>query len=83
VVCIVVLGNVGKIESRRSDASIQLQVLDRQGQLQIRWDPESDLIRRATAAKLFIIDGAHRLYVKLDGRRRPPVTVHCPRDTVG
>jgi hypothetical protein len=81
VVFIVVLGNVGKIESRRSDASIQLQALDRQGQLQIRWDPESDLVRRATAAKLFIIDGAQRLYVKLDGRRLQRGTVNYPRSS--
>jgi hypothetical protein len=79
VVCIVVLGNVGKIESRRGEASIQLQALDRQGQLQIRWDPESDLVRRATAAKLFIIDGAQRLYVKLDGTRLKRGTVNYPR----
>ena len=78
-VCIVVLGNVGKIESRRSEASIQLEALDRQGQLQIRWDPESDLVRRATAAKLFIIDGAQRLYVKLDGRRLRHGMVNYPR----
>jgi hypothetical protein len=81
VVCIVVLGNVGKIESRRSEASIQLEALDRQGQLQIRWDPESDLVRRATAAKLFIIDGAQRLYVKLDGTRLQRGTVNYPRSS--
>jgi hypothetical protein len=79
VVCIVVLGGMVKMDSRRDDASIQLQALDRQGQLQIRWDAESDLVRRATGAKLFIIDGAQRLYVKLDGRRLRRGTVNYPR----
>ena len=78
-VCLVVPGGVVKIESRRGEVSIQLQVLDRQGQLQIRWDPESDLVRRATAAKLFIIDGAQRIYVKLDSARLRRGTVNYPR----
>jgi hypothetical protein len=69
VLCLAVLGGVVKIENRQGAASIRLQALDRQGQLQIRWDPESDLVRSATGAKLFIIDGAERLYVKLDGAR--------------
>jgi hypothetical protein len=79
VVCIVVLGGMVKMDSRRDDASIQLQALDRQGQLQIRWDAESDLVRRATGAKLFIIDGSQRLYVKLDGTRLRRGTVNYPR----
>jgi hypothetical protein len=78
-VCLVVLGAVLKIENRSGEASIQLQALDRQGQLQIRWDPESDLVRRATGAKLFIIDGAQRLYVKLDGKRLRRGAVSYPR----
>jgi hypothetical protein len=78
-VCLVVLGGVVKIESRSGEASIQLQAADRQGQLQIRWDPESDLVRRATGAKLFIIDGAQRLYVKLDGTRLRRGAVNYPR----
>jgi hypothetical protein len=79
VVCILILGGVVNFESHRSEASIRLQALDRQGQLQIRWDPESDLVRRATGAKLFIIDGAQRLYVKLDGTRLQRGTVNYPR----
>jgi len=78
-VCIIVLGGVVKIESRSGEASIQLQALDRQGQLQIRWDPESDLVRRATGAKLFIVDGSQRLYVKLDGARLRRGAVNYPR----
>lgn len=79
--CLVVLGGVVKIENRRGDASIQLQALDRQGQLQIRWDPESNLVRRATGAKLFIIDGSQRLYVKLDGARLRRGAVNYPRSS--
>src|SRR6266850_703198 len=78
-VCLVVLGGVVKVESRRGEVSIQLQALDRQGQLQIRWDPESELVRRATGAKLFIIDGAQRLYVNLDSVRLRRGTVNYPR----
>jgi len=76
---IMVLSGVVKIESRSGEASIQLQALDRQGQLQIRWDTESDLIRRATGAKLFIVDGSQRLYVKLDGARLRRGAVNYPR----
>ena len=68
VVCLVVLGNAVKMENRRGE-SVQLQALDQLGQLEIRWDPESDLVRRATGAKLFIIDGSQRLYVRLNGAR--------------
>jgi hypothetical protein len=49
--------------------SLQLQALDQKGHLQIRWNPDSDAIRRAVAAKLYIIDGSERLFVKLDGAR--------------
>jgi hypothetical protein len=78
---VVVLGGVVKIENRRGEASIQLQALDRQGQLQIRWDPESDLVRRAKGAKLFIIDGTQRLYVRLDGARLRRGAVNYPRSS--
>src|SRR5258708_24495105 len=78
-VCLVVLGAVVKLESRSGEASIQLQALDRQGQLQIRWDAGSDLVRRATGAKLFIVDGAQRIYVKLDGSRLRRGAVSYPR----
>src|SRR5712692_8638963 len=52
VLCLVVLGGVVKLEHRHGAASIQLQARDRQGELQIRWDPDSDLLRGATSAKL-------------------------------
>ncbi len=78
-VCLIVLSGVLKLENRSGEPSIQLQAADRQGQLQIRWDPESDLVRRATGAKLFIIDGSQRLYVKLDGARLRRGAVNYPR----
>ena len=49
--------------------ALNLQVREMQGQLHIRWDTESDLVRRATGAKLFITDGPERLFVNLDGGR--------------
>ena len=49
--------------------SVQLQALDQRGQLEIRWNPDSDAIRRAVAAKLYIIDGGERLFVDLDDAR--------------
>lgn len=78
-VCLVVLGGIVKIESRSGEASIQLRAADREGQLQIRWDHESDLVRRATGAKLFIVDGSQRLFVKLDGARLKLGAVNYPR----
>ncbi len=66
IACLLVVAVSVKLASRRDTRSIDLQALDRQGQLQIRWDPDSDPIRRATNAKLFITDGVERLFVNLD-----------------
>ena len=49
--------------------SIQLQALDKKGRLQIRWNPDSNAIRQAVSAKLYIIDGSDRLFVKLNDVR--------------
>ncbi|HVP47267.1 MAG TPA: hypothetical protein VMT32_11810 [Bryobacteraceae bacterium] len=57
------------IKDRGNNGSIQLQVLDQSGRLQIRWDPKADPIRRAVDARLYIVDGSDRLYVKLDSAR--------------
>jgi hypothetical protein len=65
-VCLLVVAVSVKLASRPYTRSIQLHALDRQGQLQIRWDPDSDPIRRATNAKLFITDGVERLFVDLN-----------------
>lgn len=58
-----------KLDGRGHSDSIQLQALDQKGQLQIRWNPDSNVIRRAVSAKLYIIDGSDRLFVKLDDVR--------------
>jgi hypothetical protein len=58
-----------KLDFGGQSGSIRLQALDQKGQLQIRWNPGSDAIRRAVAAKLYIIDGSERLFVNLDNAR--------------
>ena len=58
-----------KIDGHGHGDSIQLQALEKKGQLQIRWNPDSDAIRRAVSAKLYIIDGSDRLFVQLDDVR--------------
>jgi hypothetical protein len=67
--CLATIVLAVKLESRPSAGPIQLQALDRKGELHIQWNPESDLIRLAMGAKLFITDGSDRIYVKLDGTR--------------
>jgi hypothetical protein len=61
--------------------SIQLQALERQGQLQIRWDANAGPIREAREAKLFIIDGSQRLFVTLDPARLRRGRVSYERQT--
>lgn len=56
-----------QLGARPDREALKLQVRETQGQLHIRWDTESDLVRRATDAKLFITDGPERLFVNLDG----------------
>jgi hypothetical protein len=58
-----------KLDGRGHGDSIQLQALDKKGQLQIRWNPDSNAIRQAVSAKLYIIDGSDRLFVNLDDMR--------------
>ncbi len=79
--CLVVLAVTLLVTNHRNAGSIQLQAQDSRGQLHIRWDTDSDLIRRATGAKLYITDGAERIFVSLDGMwlRRGAVTY--PRQT--
>jgi hypothetical protein len=52
--------------NRSATRSVDLQLRDHDGQLEIRWDPRSDLIRQTAEAKLLILDGAERLIVRLD-----------------
>jgi hypothetical protein len=69
VLCLATIALAVKLESRPSAGPIQLQALDRKGELHIQWNPDADLIRLAMGAKLFITDGSDRIYVKLDGAR--------------
>jgi len=68
-----------KLDFGGQSGSIQLQALDQKGQLQIRWNPHSDAIRRAVAAKLYITDGGEHLFVKLDDARLRLGNVSYPR----
>ncbi len=58
-----------ELAGRRAGDTVKFEVRETEGRLQIRWDAESDLVRRATGAKLFITDGAERLFVNLDPNR--------------
>jgi hypothetical protein len=65
--CILGLTVAVRLGSNRSAAgSIHLELRDHDGQLEIRWDPRSDLIRRTDRAKLAILDDSERLVVSLD-----------------
>jgi len=76
ILCLAAVAVIVKLETRRDTGSIQLQARESKGELQIRWDPDSSLIRQAAGARLFIIDGAERLFVNLnnDWLRRGLVT---------
>jgi hypothetical protein len=67
--CLTLLAIGVQVAARRDSHAIQIEIQENQGQLQIRWDTGSDLIRHAQEAKLFIIDGADRLFVTLDAAR--------------
>ena len=69
VASLAILAVVLKSGGSGQSGPLQLQALDQKGQLQIRWNPDSDAIRRAVAAKLYIVDGGERWFVNLDGVR--------------
>lgn len=52
--------------NRPAIRSIHLELSDHDGQLEIRWDPRSDLLRQTADAKLSILDGPERLIVGLN-----------------
>lgn len=64
--CIVGLTIAVRLGNRSATRPIHLEVHDHDGQLEIRWDPRSDLIRRTSEAKLLILDGAERMIVSLN-----------------
>ncbi len=79
--CLLLLAVVVEVAGRRNDTAVKLQVTESRGQLQIHWDAQSDLVRRATAAKLFITDGPGRWFVNLDSNRLRRGTVSYARQT--
>jgi hypothetical protein len=79
--CLAVLAVTVMVANRGDERSIQLKAQDTKGKLQIRWDTDSDLIRRATGAKLYITDGAERIFVSLDGHRLRRGAVTYSRQT--
>jgi len=66
--CLVLLAGIAGLSHRGPGAMI-LQLRESQGQVQIGWDTNSGLVRRATGAELYITDGAERLFVTLDKPR--------------
>jgi len=81
IACLALLALSVRVAAWRHTETIQLQVQERQGHLQIRWDAGSDLIRRAKEAKLFITDGSERLFVTLDAARLRHGTVAYARQS--
>jgi hypothetical protein len=77
--CLASIAVAVTLESHPSASPIHLQALDRKGELHIQWNPDSDLIRLAKGAKLFITDGTERIYVKLDSARLRRGTVSYAR----
>jgi hypothetical protein len=79
--CLLLLAIGIQLAGRRDHEAVNLQVRESQGQLHIRWDTESDLVRGATGAKLFITDGPERLFVTLDSSRLRRGAVSYARQT--
>ena len=79
VLCAALLSLAGTPRTQLASDSIRLQALDREGQLLIQWDPDSFAIRRATAAKLYIVDGDERIFVNLNTSRLGLGTVSYAR----
>lgn len=66
LVCIIGLTIAVRTGNHTAIRSIHLELRDHDGQLEIRWDPNSDIFRRTADAKLSILDGAERLIVSLN-----------------
>jgi hypothetical protein len=79
--CLLMLAVAVEVAGRRDDSAVKLQVTESRGQLQIHWDAQSDLVRQATGAKLFITDGIERLFVNLDSNRLRRGTVSYARQS--
>jgi len=79
--CLFLIAIAIKVAGRSDRDAVNLQVRESQGELHIRWDTESALVRRATGAKLFITDGPERLFVILDSSRLRRGAVSYARQT--
>jgi hypothetical protein len=66
LICIAGLTIAVRPGNRSAVRSLHLVLSDHDGQLEIRWDPSSELFRRTVDAKLLIVDGAERLIVTLN-----------------
>ena len=79
--CLLLLAIAIEVARRSGHDALRLQVGESQGELHIRWDAESPVVRRATGAKLFITDGPERLFVSLDSNRLHRGAVSYTRQT--
>jgi hypothetical protein len=63
---------------------LRLQVTDRQGQLEIRWDSATALLRDASGGSLELLDGPTRRFIRLDPKMLRSGSVNFARqsDTV-
>ncbi|MDP3001346.1 MAG: hypothetical protein Q8N47_27935 [Bryobacterales bacterium] len=67
-----------------SPSALRLQVTDRQGQLEVRWDASLPFVRDAQSGTLEFLDGSTRRFIMLDSRflRAGSVTYARQSDTV-
>jgi hypothetical protein len=79
--CLTLLALGVQLAARHDTRAFPIELQEHQGQLQIHWDAGSDLIRHVREAKLFIIDGADRLFVTLDPARLRRGTVSYARQS--
>jgi len=77
--CLILLAVAAQLMGRRAEPALKLQMRETQGHVQISWDAQAAPVRLATNAKLFITDGAERLFVTLDSWRLRRGTVSYAR----
>jgi hypothetical protein len=62
-------------------SQLHLETSDHNGELHIRWNPDAEIVRSATDARLSIIDGDERLTAMLDAGRLKRGAAVYPRRT--
>ena len=72
--CLALLAGIAGLGHRSQDAMV-LELRESQGQLQIGWDTESRVVRRATGGELYITDGDEHLVALLNKQRLARGTV--------